>query len=61
MRKIFLAFAVVLVLTALGSTVPKAEAANGCPLYRVCEIINGRCTCTGFFCNGTFICGIPVD
>lgn len=59
MRRLFLAITVVLVLTALGSTVPKAEA-RGCPLYRFCEIINGRCQCTGFFCNGTFICGIPV-
>jgi hypothetical protein len=34
---------------------------EGCPLYIACmDSITGGCFCTGFYCNGRFICGTPV-
>jgi hypothetical protein len=59
-RRLFLAVTALLALAVVGIAAPKAEATT-CPLYRACmETPEGQCFCTGFFCNGKFICGIPV-
>jgi hypothetical protein len=62
MRKPFLALAALLVVTAIGASAPKAEAAR-CPIYQHCMVFypEGTCACEGFYCNGQFICGIPVN
>jgi hypothetical protein len=34
----------------------------GCPIYRACmDFIDGGCSCAGFYCNGRFICGVPIS
>jgi hypothetical protein len=46
--------------SAVGFLAPQPAAA-GCPLYRACmQSIDRGCFCQGFFCNGQFICGVPV-
>ncbi|HLX08562.1 MAG TPA: hypothetical protein VKY89_11950 [Thermoanaerobaculia bacterium] len=41
--------------------VQAAARPAGCPLYRACmEFVGGGCSCTGFYCNGRFICGTPL-
>jgi hypothetical protein len=43
-----------------GLLAPPASPA-GCPLYRACmQSVDGGCFCDGFFCNGQFICGVPI-
>lgn len=61
MTRLRLAFAALLVLAAIGSVAPKVEAST-CPLYQVCmrTFPEGTCLCTGFYCNGQFICGRPI-
>jgi hypothetical protein len=63
MRKLFLAAAALMVLTALGAAAPKKVEAANCPLYRACMVQypEGYCLCEGFYCNGQFICGTPVQ
>ena len=39
-----------------------AATADGCPLYIACmDFIDGGCSCAGFYCNGRFICGTPIQ
>jgi hypothetical protein len=34
---------------------------DGCPIYEACmQFVVGGCSCEGFYCNGRFICGIPI-
>jgi hypothetical protein len=63
MRKLFLAGAALMVLTALEATAPKKAQAETCPRYRLCMMIypEGYCMCEGFYCNDEFICGTPIE
>jgi hypothetical protein len=61
-KKMRLALAALLALIAVVTAVPKAQAET-CPLYRHCMVLypEGTCLCDGFYCNGQFICGIPIQ
>lgn len=63
MRKLVLAGAALMVLTVLGAAAPKQAEAETCPLYQDCMVTfpEGACMCDGFYCNGRFICGIPIE
>jgi hypothetical protein len=70
---LLIAIVLTIALVALGSAAPVAvaasgaqqasrAAANGCPLYISCmDFVGVGCSCTGFVCNGKFICGTPVQ
>jgi len=62
MKTLRLALAALFTLAALVTAVPRTEAST-CPIYRQCMILypEGWCFCEGFYCNGEFICGIPIE
>ncbi len=48
-------------VTATGFANPVYEGARACPLYEACmQFEGGGCSCTGFVCNGHFVCGVPI-
>lgn len=64
MRRTVLLVLLTLVLTMALAVVPArpAAAASGCPPYIACmDFIHGGCSCSGFYCDGRFICGVPLE
>jgi hypothetical protein len=62
MKILRLAFVALLALASFLIAVPKTEASN-CGIYQQCMILypEGWCLCEGFYCNGEFICGRPIE
>jgi hypothetical protein len=70
MKHFRLLMALLLTLAAVSTLLPAQAAsaaarsgpiADGCPIYQACmQFVGGGCSCTGFVCDGRFICGIPI-
>lgn len=59
MTKVRVAFAALLALATVVSAAPKTATAETCPLPQYCMILDGQCTCEGYYCNDRFYCAIP--
>lgn len=60
MRKARITLAALLAFAAIVSAVPRTAAAETCPTPEFCLILlDGGCTCEGYYCNGQFYCAIP--